>query len=163
MLTPYPIITTDKGYRFITTHQIYYEAYFTDITQTFPLVSIRVLSFGFDCAHVPEDCTITSLPVDNRVGETIATILDQFFTHNRDVLIYVPMDTDQKAMQRSRLFDMWWQRFKPHLNCQVVERDRYIFTYPGDEFVATLLYRTEVKAEIQIILSGLDSHQDENK
>jgi hypothetical protein len=154
-------VTTDKGYEFTTFRQVIYQIYFTDVTPTFPGVSVKVLSFGFDCIGIPKHFNIGSLPPDSRVGETIAAVLDDFFSRHTDVIVYVPMHTDGKAELRLRLFDFWWHRYRHRMNCQDVEKDKYIFSYSDDEFIATMLYRVEVRSEIQKIIFGLESFNEE--
>ncbi|MBT1695822.1 hypothetical protein KK083_02960 [Fulvivirgaceae bacterium PWU4] len=160
MLTPYQLVTSAKGYKFLTSHQIGYEVYFTDITPTFPGVTVKVFSFGFDCLTIPAHIDPSNLPGDTRIGETIAAVLDDFFTSNTDIIVYVPMDTDRKAGLRLRLFDLWWHKYKPLISCQQLERDRYTFTYPDDQFVATMIYRSEVRSEAQAVIYGLESFNE---
>jgi len=160
LLTPYPLVVTAKGYGFTTTSQVSYEVYFSDVTHTFSGVNARVFSFGFDCTETPEHIDADNLPPDTRIGETIAAILDDFFSSNLDIIVYVPMDTDRKGELRLRLFDFWWARYKPSMNCQDIEKERYTFTYPDDAFIATMLYRVEIKLEAQAVISGLESLND---
>lgn len=96
MLTPYPLETTVKGYEFTTGNQVSYEVYFTDVTPSFTGVNVKVFSFGFDCLTIPLNIDPDNLPADSRIGETIVAILDDFFSNNTDIVVYVPMDTDKK-------------------------------------------------------------------
>jgi hypothetical protein len=163
LLTPYQLVTTDKGYEFTTSHQVTYEVYFTDVTPTFPSVNVKVFSFGFDCLSIPENIDRNNLPADNRIGKTIVSELDDFFTSNTDIIVYVPMDTDGKAGLRLRLFEFWWYRFKSQINCQQIEKDRYTVTYPDNEFIATMIYRTEIRSAVQRVIYSLESFNDGNK
>ncbi|WP_394334004.1 hypothetical protein [Chryseolinea serpens] len=81
--------------------------------------------------------------------------MDVFFTNHTDIIVYVPMDTDKEAELRLRLFDFWWHRYKPHMNCQEIEEDRYTFTYPDDQFIATMIYCVEVRVEAQAVIFDL--------
>ena len=45
-------------------------------------------------------------PADHRIGETIAALLDNFFTINFDIIVYVPMATDGKSDLSLRLFEV---------------------------------------------------------
>lgn len=163
MLTPYQLVTTAKGYKFTTDSQVNYEVYFTDVTPSFTGVNVKVFSFGFDCLSIPTHLDPNHLPADSKIGETIVSILDDFFSNNADIIVYVPMDTDKKAELRLRLFDFWWYRYKPYMNCQAIEKDRYTFTYPGDQFIATMIYRVEVRGEAQAVIFGLESFNNESK
>lgn len=163
MLTPYQLVTTAKGYEFTTDNQVCYEVYFTDVTPSFNGVNVHVFSFGFDCLSTPAHVDPDHLPADSKIGETIVTVLDDFFSTNTDIIVYVPMDTDKKAELRLRLFDFWWHRYKRHMKCQAIEKDRYTFTYPDDQLIATMIYRVEVRLEAQAVIVGLESFNDENK
>jgi hypothetical protein len=163
LLTPYQLVATAKGYEFTTDSQVKYEVYFTDVTPSFPGVNVKVFSFGFDCLSTPAHLDPNNLPADSKIGETIVAILDDFFSNNVDIIVFVPMDTDNKAELRLRLFDFWWHRYKPLMNCQEIEKDRYTFTYPDDQFIATMIYRVEVRLEAQAVIFGLESFNNENK
>jgi hypothetical protein len=164
LLTPYPLTVTDRGYEFTTIHQVRYEVYFTDISALFEDVHVNVFSFGFEVLHFAvSQFTIRHAPADDRVGETIVFVLNDFFASNPDIIVYVPMDADGKAMFRLRLFEKWWRRFERSLSCPPVEKDSYTFEYPNDSFVATIMYRTEIRAEAQALLHGMESFRDFEK
>ena len=163
MLNPYQLVPTGKGYGFTTSYEVTYEVYFTDITPTFSGVNVKVYSFGFECVSAQQFSSTKNLPTDPRVGETIAFILNDFFIHNRDIIVYVPMDTDKRAKLRSRLFDIWWLRFRSRMNCGEIEKDQYTLKYPGDEFTATMIYRLECRSEAKAVIEILESFNNEQK
>lgn len=47
------------------------------------------------------------------------------------------------------------------MNCQEIEKDRHMFIYPDDRFIATMIYRVEVRVEVQAVIFGLESFNDE--
>jgi len=51
-------------------------------------------------------------PLDSRVSATIENIIERFFNDERNALIYICSDTDNKANLRNKVFNRWYQKSK---------------------------------------------------
>jgi len=51
-------------------------------------------------------------PLDNRVSATVENIIERFFNDERNALIYICSDTDNKANLRNKVFNRWYQKSK---------------------------------------------------
>ena len=151
MLNPYNVIEAHSGYEFSTDHGIIYYVYFTNVGDTFGEQDC-VFSFGFEPKNIG---SYHDLPKDGRVGDTIASIIESFFTQYENVIVYVPYDKDKKDKLRMRLFDIWFAKYQPLLNCPELCKDRVSLVYAEDACMdVTALYRIEQTGLAQRILFG---------
>jgi Family of unknown function (DUF6169) len=119
LLNPYDIKVVHSGYEFLTDNQLNYYVYFTAVSQTFGEKN-KVFSFGFEPKDIKD---YSSIPPDQRVGDTIAKIMESFFNTNENVIVYVPYDKDGKDKLRMRLFSIWFNRYQGKLNCPALSKD----------------------------------------
>jgi Family of unknown function (DUF6169) len=136
LLVPYNISIVENGYEFTTDYLLTYSVYFIDVTETFQS-QVKVYSFGFGLVdHTGE------IPPDERVGQTVTKILDNFFCLHEDIILYVPMESDGKEKKRLRLFDIWWAAYKKYFVCENLYKDRIEFKYESNkDFIVTIFFK----------------------
>jgi hypothetical protein len=151
LLSPYNVIEVQSGYEFSTDHAVTYYVYFTNVSETFGERDC-VFSFGFEPKNVDPGA---DLPKDGRIGDTIARIIEVFFSRHNRVIVYVPYDKDKKDKLRMRLFDIWFAKYQPLLNCPELCKDRVSLVYTEDAYMdVTAIYRAEQAELAQKILFG---------
>lgn len=101
--SPYRVIRSDSGdYLFATDKGINYTISFTE---EFPLGGC--MSYQF-CIH--NDNHIHGA-YDNKISQTIITIIEEFFFQNLNVLLYICDTSDNREEVRNRLFIRWFKEF----------------------------------------------------
>lgn len=104
MLRPYNIQNNDSGeYRFVTDNGVHYVAMFLEVA--FPS-SGRVFSFLFDIEDGKEKAVY-----DNRIEETIVTIMNDFWKNDSNVVFLVCESDRRKPGARMRLFNRWYNKW----------------------------------------------------
>ena len=151
MLNPYEITVVESGYEFSTDNQIIYYVYFTDVSETFNERD-GVYSFGFEPRNVTDQVL---MPKDQRVGDTIAKIIESFFIKNKNVIVYVPYDKDKKDKLRMRLFDIWFNKYQDKVACPKLNKDRISLILSDEIYLdVTAIFGIEQTELAQKILFG---------
>lgn len=108
MSSPYPLQENDEySFEFITETGIKYKIYFLDYSFMFldyTHISCPVYSFNIDAIEGNPDNTHS----DERIGMTIAKIINLFFSKINNVAIYVCDSLDERQYARKRKFDLWF-------------------------------------------------------
>jgi len=99
-LRPYDFRKADDAtYYFETENGLKYRAYFIEFPSTF----YKLYSFSFEKEE-------GNAPYDQRVKDTIVTVLADFFDSENYILGYTCDVTDGREMARKRLFDRWFEQ-----------------------------------------------------
>ena len=137
-LHPYEV--TEDGawnYSFTTKHGIVYHAYFVDFSVYHPSFS-EVYTFNIE----PE--TDTPHPIDNRIAQTVAYILKQFFAAKQRAMLMVCDNLDGKEEKRRMLFVRW---FRQHNDGSVQKYDASATTDDYVLYVSIYLHRENPRSE----------------
>lgn len=137
-LHPYEV--TEDGawnYSFTTKHGIVYHAYFVDFSVYHPSFS-EVYTFNIE----PE--TDTPHPIDNRIAQTVAYILKQFFAAKQRAMLMVCDNLDGKEEKRRMLFARW---FRQHNDGSVQKYDASATTDDYVLYVSIYLHRENPRSE----------------
>lgn len=97
--THYQYVKDADGYSFVSDAGVEYYAYFH---RHHEIESCLVYEFGFECRGERP-------PADMKIRHTIKAILADFWTDNRDVLLFVCESLDGSSSGRMRLFDIWYR------------------------------------------------------
>lgn len=100
----YLVTATTKGYRFITDADVIIEVEFVYEDMLLPGEEVYQL--------VISNANHKTSPRDSKVRVTILSILNQFFSVNNTVLLYICETGDGKQSQRNRLFEYWFSTFR---------------------------------------------------
>ncbi|MGN0186548.1 MAG: DUF6169 family protein [Paludibacteraceae bacterium] len=99
-LRPYDFRKADDAtYYFETENGLKYRAYFIELSATF----YKLYSFSFEKQE-------GKVLYDQRIKDTIVTVLADFFASENYILGYTCDITDGREMARKRLFDRWFQQ-----------------------------------------------------
>ena len=94
-------------YNFTTRNSILYRVAFI-IDETFSSISGKDIPNIFQL--VVEKATEGVEPYDAKVSKTIENIIERFFQKVENSLIYVCSDDNEKAKQRHKIFDRWYEK-----------------------------------------------------
>jgi hypothetical protein len=122
---------------------------FTFVTDNSVIYSVEFTDGSFYFFDLPPDALIFELnikvlnsmvqPFDKRTEATIVDILSNFFNENRNSLIYICNNLDNREQARFRKFDMWFKRNTPAL----IEKYDVNFTIHDIQFLASLILHTQ--------------------
>jgi len=108
---PYPLLEYDPfSYEFVTDQEVVYKIYFLDYAYLFNTVlppDIPVYALNVEAISGKPN----SVSTDERIGLTIAYLLDMFFQKIDNVLVYVCDGGDGREIGRKRKFDIWFARY----------------------------------------------------
>jgi hypothetical protein len=137
-------------YNFTTQNNILYRVAFV-IDETFSTISGEDVPNIFQL--VIEKATDGLEPYDARVSKTIKDIIERFFHNVENSLIYVCSDDNEKAKQRHKVFDRWYQTSK-YKNI-VMKIDNIITVVIGEHNVQTLytsfMFHTDNPVYVKLI------------
>ena len=104
LLHPYDYKEQDKFYEFTTARGIVYVAYFLAMAEYGPAFT-NVYTFNFEPRTKVDDA-----PHDERIADTICSIIERIFVNDRNAVIIVCDNTDHHEQGRNRLFQQWYAR-----------------------------------------------------
>ncbi len=124
---PYKVSIDGKQFVFETRYGLHYEIRFFEEQ---PIGGCETWQFSFAKA---ED---TAAPEDPYVRFTLFAVIDEFFTENEDVMLYICDTSDYREAARNRLFIRWFK--------QSAEPDRFTIrsasaTIEGQGFFAAIM------------------------
>ena len=112
-LLPYNYSQCDElTYEFTTINGDVYVAYFIDMTAYSRHFS-NVYTFNFESRNE------VSSPQDDRIADTICTIVGSIFKDNRNAVIIICDNIDNREQGRNRLFQQWYSRINNTSICKV--------------------------------------------
>ena len=103
-LHPYSYSLEGGKYLFRTDSGALYTAYFLDLSSLAP----NLFTFNFD--RIRDGAAGV---VDNRVFDTVCSILERFFQEHRNSMLIVCDTADGREGARMRLFNSWYERIAP--------------------------------------------------
>jgi hypothetical protein len=128
--------TTSSGQQFF--------VYFRDMSA----FGKRVFDFAFEPIGADMD---DDFPVDVRMGDTIACILDDAFYNGKDVIVYHPHNNDAR---RIRKFNIWYGRHQSKMRCGKLETDDITFIIDtSTEITLCFLYKPECGPIIENLIT----------
>lgn len=107
----------DLIYEFTTEAGIVYIAYFLDMS-TYDSHFNHVYTFNFDSRDN------VNTPQDNRIADTICTIVSEIFDNDSNAVIIICDNTDHREKGRNRLFQQWYDRMSNTAICKVDKQYR---------------------------------------
>lgn len=100
-IVPYKVETDGKQFSFVTRHGLHYEIRFFEEQ---PIGGCETWQFSFAKA---ED---TPAAEDPYVRFTLFAVIDEFFTENDNVMLYICDTSDSREAARNRLFIRWFKQ-----------------------------------------------------
>ena len=111
ILPPYKFIQRGNKYIFQTDNLVAYNVEFTDGSYYFFNLPVHIPVFEFS-VNVLNAVNTFIQPYDERIEVTIVHILSAFFEDNKNSLIYVCDNLDNRQQARFRKFHSWFKKNK---------------------------------------------------
>ncbi len=108
-------------YNFTTKNNILYRVAFV-VDETFSTISGEEIPNIFQI--VIEKANEAIEPLDSKVSRTIENIIERFFIHIENSLVYVCYDLDKKAKTRHDVFERWYKKSTSKKN--IIKIDKII-------------------------------------
>jgi hypothetical protein len=134
ILLPYKFTQRDTKYSFQTDNSVVYSVEFTDGSLYFHDLPTHIPVFELNIKALNAVDNLGQ-PYDKRVEITIVTILNTFFSDNKNSLLYVCDNLDNRQQGRYRKFDIWFEKNKTTL----IEKYDVNFTTHGTQIIASLI------------------------
>jgi hypothetical protein len=154
ILQPYSFTYGDGKYSFITDNSVVYNVEFTDGSYYFFDLPADVPVFELNIKAMNATESIIQ-PYDKRVETTIVNILSTFFNDNKNSLIYVCNNLDNRERARSRKFNSWFNKNATFS----VEKYDINFTMQNIIILASLIVHTENKRKDELIKRFFDLYR----
>lgn len=160
MLSPYLLRENDAySYEFVIDTGIRYKVYFLDYSfmfQEYTNIHSPIYSFNIDATEGDPD----TVPGDERIGSTIAYIMDLFFATIDNVAVYVCDSLDDRQYARKRKFDLWFHTYN---NGSLMKEDGVALVDGVEILNAILLHKQH--QQLQAILDAFRvlNQQADNK
>jgi hypothetical protein len=106
ILLPYNFTFSEGKYSFLTDNSVIYNVEFTDGSYYFYELPLDVPVFELNIKAL----NALIQPFDKRVEITIVEIISMFFNNNKNSLIYVCNNLDNRQQGRSRKFNSWFNK-----------------------------------------------------
>lgn len=135
---PYSVIYRSNKYFFETDNSVVYSIEFTDGVHYFLNLPPHIPVFEFNLKVINAVDSIGQ-PYDERVESTIVDILSRFFSQNKNSLIYICDNLDNRQRVRRRKFDGWFNKTKT----SVVEKYDVDFSIHDMEILASFMVHTQ--------------------
>ncbi|HEX8038653.1 MAG TPA: hypothetical protein VF490_05860 [Chryseosolibacter sp.] len=132
--------------------------FITSAGQEFVVYLRDISAFGkriFDFAFEPVGAELDGdFPVDVRMGDTIAVILDEAFCNGKDIIVYAPHENDPR---RIRKFNIWYAKHQHKMKCGKLERDSVTFIIDTNtEVTLCFLFKPDCASIIQHVIATGD-------
>jgi hypothetical protein len=111
-LKPYTFQPGFESTKFTASSGQEYFVYLRDISA----LGKRVFDFAFEPIGADMD---DDFPPDQRIGDTIALILDEAFCSGKDIVVYHPHNNDAR---RVRKFNIWYAKHQAKMKCGKLEK-----------------------------------------
>jgi Family of unknown function (DUF6169) len=135
---PYNVTYRANKYFFETDNSVAYSVEFTDGVHYFLNLPAHIPVFEFNIKVLSAVDTFGK-PYDKRVEATIVEILSTFFSQNKNSLIYICDNLDNRQRARRRKFDGWFKKS----NSTVVEKYDIDFTVYDMQILASFMVHTQ--------------------
>jgi Family of unknown function (DUF6169) len=154
ILLPYSFTYNDGKYSFLTDNSVVYNVEFTDGSYYFFDLPADVPVFELNIKALNAAESIIQ-PYDKRVEITIVNILSKFFDDNKNSLIYVCNNLDNRERARSRKFNSWFNKNATFS----VEKYDINFTMHNIIILASLIVHTENIRKDELIKRFFDLYR----
>ncbi len=134
ILLPYSFTNHNNKYVFRTDNSVAYSVEFTDAIHYFLNLPPYIPVFELN-VKVLNAVDSIGQPYDKRIEVTIVEILTTFFSDNKNSLIYVCDNLDNRQQVRYRKFDRWFKKNKTTL----IEKYDIDFTFQEIQILASLI------------------------
>lgn len=155
----YPLLIKDEfTFEFIATSGIKYEAYFFSydfMFSDYPKIQSPIFTFNIE----PLEGNPDLVPLDDKIGATVAEIFRLFFIQFQNVIVYVCESVDNRQLARKRKFDQWFWAFN---DGSLIKEDRMAIV-EGVEIYNTLLIHKNNHQLIEIIKAFNDLNSKSNE
>jgi Family of unknown function (DUF6169) len=151
---PYSFTFSDGKYAFLTDNSVIYNVEFTDGAYYFFDLPADVPVFELNIKALNAAESIIQ-PYDKRVEITIINILSTFFNDNKNSLIYVCSNLDNRERARSRKFNSWFNKNATF----AVEKYDINFTMHNIIILASLIVHTENMRKDELIKRFYDLYR----
>ncbi len=161
MSNPYPFQESDGfSFEFLTDQEIRYSVYFIDYSYLFtdyPVIAPYIFSFNIEVLSGDPD----AVPLDDRVGATIWSVFQIFFTKRNNAALYVCDSVDDRQRARKRKFDIWFWKYN---DGDIFKEDGSVEAEQQEIYNAILLHKdNENLQEIVNAFRDLNSSVDKNQ
>lgn len=130
---------TKDQYRFVTSMGYQYSVYFLlakdDYFSDFPEIPNNIYLFGFSLLN----STSGNLPFDEKVAQTICSILLDFFQSKENIIIFICDSVDKKERQRSITFNKWFHKYQAEYSFEKV--DKVLEYDESNRYYLSLIFR----------------------
>lgn len=139
-ISPYWVIAeTEDTARFTTDGGIEYKVAFVEddnmgIDNTYQLVISNV-------------SRTNTRGVDVKIGQTIAAIVNSFFTDNRNVLLFICDTSDNHQAARSRKFSSW---FRKYADPNSIAMETEVIAVEENTYFISVIYSKKVENELSV-------------
>ena len=138
ILQPYSFIQQGNRYIFHTNNSVAYSVEFTDGAYYFFNLPVHIPVFEFSVS-VLKAVDILIHPYDERIEVTIVRILNSFFENNKNSLIYVCDNLENRQQARFRKFHSWFKKNKSNN----LEKYDVVFNALEMQILASLIVHTQ--------------------
>lgn len=146
--SPYTVELFQGGFSFITDAGVQYSVHFTE---EFAIGGCDTYQFMFS------KLTKDHVAFDNHIKQTLIVIIEEFFRHNHDVLLYICDTSDNKEAFRNRLFARWFRQFAEKSSFEFRSANSVI---EGQGFYAAIIVEKE-NPKLQAIIADFDESAKE--
>lgn len=138
--SPYLVMTdTEETVRFITDEGVEYMVAF-----------IEDNNLGIDNAYqlaISNISKTNTKGVDTKIGQTIAAIVNSFFTDNRNVLLFICDTSDNHQAARNRKFSSWFRQYADQDN---IAMETEIIRVEEIAYFISVIYCKKVENEMSV-------------
>jgi hypothetical protein len=154
ILPPYNYTYESNKYTFETDNSVIYSVEFTDGSFYFFDLPPDVFVFELNIKVLNVGNSFVQ-PYDKRTEATVVDILSKFFNDNRNSLIYVCNNLDNREHARYRKFDIWFRRNKTLL----IEKHDVNFTMQDIHILASLILHVQNSHKDTLVKLFYDLYQ----
>jgi hypothetical protein len=135
---PYSVTYRANKYFFETDNSVAYSVEFTDGVHYFMNLPPHIPVFEFNVTVINAVDSIGK-PYDARIEATIVAILSTFFNDNKNSLIYICDNLDNRQRGRRRKFDGWFRKS----DATLVEKYDIDFSFLDIHILASFMVHTQ--------------------
>lgn len=86
--------------------------------------------------------------IDVKIGQTIAAIVNSFFTDNRNVLLFICDPSDNHQAARSRKFHSW---FRKYADQNSIAMETEVIKVEENTYFISVIYSKKVENELSVL------------
>jgi hypothetical protein len=145
----------NNSYIFQTDHQIIYEVKFKKSDYLLLPASSKLKDLIFEFViDILENTNQTKIPIDNKIGLTIAQIFNDFFDKNSNtVSIFICDSSDAKQEIRMKKFNQWYYKFQ---DSSFIKIDEILIDKKKIRYPISMILKTSNPYRIAILEAFMD-------